>query len=658
MSELDRARELSQAGDHAGASALLERACAFATAAEEALLADDPRRALVLATLGGASEVADHALARLAAPGLHEAATSAASELLARGFHGQAARLLAQLGRALEAAHAYAAAGDAMSAAACYERAGRPGDAARALEAALRAWPSDAALSLALGELLLRHGRVEAATTALQPIDTAAPERARALALLARCFDELGLDEAARAARAELSRRGGEEPPHSEPAPTARQALDTAGALLFGRYETVREVAVTASARLFEGVDRVTGERVALKLLREPSELAMTREWRAARLGFERQAQALKQIRHPSVVPLRGYFPDGPAVVVAWMAGGSLTDWMLRELASPARAIEIADALLDALGEAHRLGILHRELTPASVLFDEVGAAKLADLGAAQLNDQAETITVGAASALTYLSPEQRAGQAATIATDLYSVGAILYELLTGERAEPAEGGELLRAPSAVNPDLGPTHDAAVARLLERDPQRRPADAFEARKGLRALDWPARRPARAPRPAVHPRPPSALAAQRLGPARAPTDGRDAARRQHDAWLDRDVLVLPLDAATLRAARTFAQVGSPALPCVLRVDHARGEIWVAAPLGRALADEARALSPEQLAVLREATRALRAAGGAHGSIDRDHVYLHEGAISLAFPRSAADEAAPANDEAAVARLNVG
>jgi serine/threonine-protein kinase len=665
VSELDRARERSQAGDHAGASVLLEQACAFAAAADEALLADDPRRALLLAALGGAKETESRALARLAAPALREVAASAASELGARGFHGQAARLLAELGRALDAAHAYAAAGDAVSAAACYERAGRPSDAARALDAALRARPSDAALRLELGELLLRHGRVEAATTTLQPIDATAPERTRAMALLARCFDELGLGEAARDARAELSRRGGDEPPPSAGSPTPHHALGAADALLFGRYEVVREVAVTQSARVLEGIDRVTHERVALKLLREPSEQTMARAWQAARLCFERQAQALEQLHHPSVVPLRAYLPDGPAIVVAWMAGGSLADWMLREVASPARAAEIAVALLGALGEAHRLGILHRELTPSSVLFDEVGAARLADLGAAQLNDEAETVTVGAATALRYLSPEQRAGQAATIASDLYSVGAIVYELLTGEHAEPAEDGALAHAPSAANPDLGAAHDAAVTRLLERDPQQRPADAFEARRSLQALEWPARRRAHAPRPAApagrpspSPSSPSPAKAQRLGAARNPTDGRDATRRQHDTWLDRDVLVLALDAASLRTARAYAQAGHPALPCVLRVDHERGEIWVTAPLGRALADAPGALSPEQLAALREAMDALRDAGGTHGSIDHDHVYLHDGAVALAYPRSAADEATPASDHSALSRLVAG
>ncbi len=108
---------------------------------------------------------------------------------------------------------------------------------------------------------------------------------------------------------------------------------------------------------------------------------------------------------------------------------------------APARAVEIVCALLAALGEAHRLGILHRDVKPSNVLFDEVGAARLSDFGAAHLGDLSSTATAGAIGTFAYMSPEQRLGRPASIASDLYGVGVLLAELLTGVAPPgPVEG--------------------------------------------------------------------------------------------------------------------------------------------------------------------------------------------------------------------------
>ncbi len=421
----------------------------------------------------------------------------------------------------------------------------------------------------------------------------------------------------------------------------------------------MREVAVTPHARVLEAIDRITGDRVAVKLLAGLGEA----EGRDALFRFEREARALAQLRHPNVVPLRAYHPEGPAIVLAWMSGGSLEGRLEGDPMAPARAVEIACALLSALGEAHRLGILHRDVKPSNVLFDDMGAARLSDFGAAHLGDLSTTATAGAIGTFAYMSPEQRLGRPASIASDLYGVGVLLAELLTGAAAGPVTD-RLDPLPSACHPDVNEAHDAAVARLLHEDPQKRPSDAFEARRLLLGLRWPeriwerARRPSEAPRTERPPAPEGA----RLIAALHAGDGRDAAVRQHDAWLDRDVLVLPADAAVLARARAFAQAGHPALPTVLRVDRDSGAVWIAAPLGRALADEPRGLSPGQVARLREAVEALHAAGGAHGRIDQGHLYWFDGEVTLAFPRGEAGDAGAssepdreAQDREALARL---
>ena len=641
--------------DHARASIELEEACDFRGAAREALLAGDPRRAAHLAALGGDAALASEAIDAIAKALPAIDARRAAEDLAARGFGKQAGALFDRVGAHAEAGEAYAAAGEARDAARSFDRAGRPADGARALESALRMRPGDAAARLELGRLLARHGRTEAAVRALQALDPAAPERAEALPLLRRCLVELGLEEAARTLRDEMDKFGiADEAPAAEPlSPPSRDGATRGGALILGRYETLREVAVTPNARLLEATDRVTHDRVAVKLLVNVGESG-----RDALYRFEREARALALLRHPNVVPLRAYHPEGPAIVLAWMSGGSLADRMQGEPMAPARAVEIACALLSALGEAHRLGILHRDVKPSNVLFDDVGATRLSDFGAAHLGDLSSTATAGAIGTFSYMSPEQRLGRPATIASDVYGVGVLLAELLTGEAPGPVGDHESLDpAPSEAHPDLRDKHDAAVAALLREEPKRRPTDAFEARRLLLGVTWPERVWARPKRLSERPRSvrPRGGDEARLVPLVGGGDGRYGVHLHHDAWLDRDVIVLEGEPATLTQARAFARAGHPALPTVLRVDRESGAVWIAAPRGKALADEPRAISPGQVARLAEAIEALHAAGGAHGHVDPEHLHFHEGEVVLAFPRGEAPEDATERDREALARL---
>lgn len=676
---LEAAALCVQAGDHARASELLELACHFADAGREALRAGDARRAVHLAALGGDEALAESALDALVAHASREVALATAGDLAARGFARHAGELFGRLDHHLEAARAFAAAHEACRAAAAFERAGRAADGARVLEAALRARPGDAEARLTLARLLARHGRTEAAVKALQQLDASAPERLRGLPLLARSLDQLGLEEAARSVRDEMERLGvseqqeddGASPRGSPSVSPARVAEEEhkrrsstgaagsvppkpAGALLFGRYELVREVAMTPHARVVEAIDRISAERVAVKILAASSEGA----GRDALLRFEREANALAQLRHPHVVPLLGYLNEGPAMVLAWMPGGSLADLLEREPIAPARAIEIACSILSALGEAHRLGILHRDIKPANVLFDEAGTARLSDFGAAHLGDLSSTATAGAIGTFAYMSPEQRLGRPATVASDLYGVGALLIEMITGSATSAAVDGRLATPPSTYHPDLLPAHDGIIALLLEEEPRRRPADAFDAGRALRSVRWSdrvsPRNDAARPRPA-RPSTPAPSKRPRLTVTFDVGDGRDASQRWRDTWINRDVLIVPLDDESLTRARAFAQAGHAALATVLRIDPAVNEIWIDPPRGRSLADAPRALSPGQVARIEEAVLALHAAQGAHGAIEPDHLYWHDGEVTLAYPRRQAGKDAAERDSIAVARL---
>jgi eukaryotic-like serine/threonine-protein kinase len=525
----------------------------------------------------------------------------------------QGALLYRGSGDALAAAEAFEQAGAAAEAAASYEAAGKPAQAARILEAALRAARADDldGLRVKLGRLYARHRKHEAAVRVLQQLTAGSERRREGLVVLAQSLEALGLEQPLRDLAPELAERA-----ITRAEVEADDAAAPADALLFGRYRIAREVATTPHARLVEAVDQLDGERVAVKILASRSHGT----GRDAVARFAREAQALDKLRHPNVVPLRAYLPDGPAMVLKWMGGGSLRDLVDRESISPARAAEIVRGVLDALGEAHRMGILHRDIKPENLLFDEGGTARLADFGAAHLAASETTVTVGEIGTAAYMAPEQRAGQAATVASDLYAVGVIFFEMLTGEL--PSAGRSV--APS--HPDLEEAHDAVVQRFLAPQPDGRYDSALSARRAVEALIWPSRMVAR-PLPTRE----VAIVAneERLEPARRRGDA-------HDTWLGRDVLLVPIGEIDRVAA--FARADHPALPTVLRVDREAGQIWIEAPRGRPLSQGLRVGAAER-SVLREALEALHRAGGSHGHVDAEHVHIHAGSVTLAFPRSA-------------------
>ena len=257
------------------------------------------------------------------------------------------------------------------------------------------------------------------------------------------------------------------------------QAQGPQRARLFGRYDAVREVASSPSARVLEAIDVVRGDRVALKVLAAWDAQGSGRD---ALVRFEREVRTMRALDHPCVVPLRDYLPEGPALVLEWMAGGTLERLLAATGAlAPARAVEIASAVLSALGEAHTLGILHRDVKPANVLFDAAGGARLSDFGVAHLGDVSTTATGGVFGTLAYMSPEQREGRPATIKSDVFSVGVMLGETLTGEK--PAVGTTPRTIPSQAHRELDERHDALVARMTATDPSERPG-ALEARSML------------------------------------------------------------------------------------------------------------------------------------------------------------------------------
>ena len=205
---------------------------------------------------------------------------------------------------------------------------------------------------------------------------------------------------------------------------------------------------------------------------------------------FFSEAQSVASLNHPNIVEVLdfGEFEDRPYLVMEYVAGGSLADLVGQPLL-PERVLEFIEQAARGAGAAHTNGVVHRDLKPANILLDEDGRPKVADFGiAASTGGERMTQTGQAIGSPHYISPEQVSGQTATPASDVYSLGIVLYQLLTGVRPYEHENvtavaishvDEEPDPPSDHNEDLDATLDALVLRCLSKSPEDRYADGNE-----------------------------------------------------------------------------------------------------------------------------------------------------------------------------------
>jgi len=256
------------------------------------------------------------------------------------------------------------------------------------------------------------------------------------------------------------------------------------GTRLGTRYRVVGLLGRGGMGEVYRADDLELNQSVALKFL--PEKLARS----AADLAHLRQeVRIARQIAHPNVC--RTYDiaeADGQVFVVMEYVDGEDLASVLRRLGRPTpdKALEIARQLCLGLGAAHENGVLHRDLKPANIMIDGRGRVRITDFG---LAGTAEELAAegGGAGTPGYMAPEQLRGGAASIQSDIFALGLVLYELFTGKRAadvtprpDPArpDSDSTPRTPSSLVSDVDPAVERVILRCLERDPARRPQSAY------------------------------------------------------------------------------------------------------------------------------------------------------------------------------------
>jgi serine/threonine protein kinase len=254
-----------------------------------------------------------------------------------------------------------------------------------------------------------------------------------------------------------------------------------AGALVDGRYLLIEPLGTGGMSRVFLARDRQLDREVALKLFRavdgDESDAARRRD----------EAHLLARLAHPGLVVVydAAIDADPPYLSMERVVGETLQQRLRRGALDPEEAAAVLGEVARALAYVHEHGIVHRDLKPANILLPPADApvrAKLADFGIARLLDGDRMTATGTVmGTAAYISPEQASGAPVTPASDVYALGLVLLEALTGERPFPGTAIEALAARLARDPDLSAPEAAPyrplLARMTARDPAQRPSAA-------------------------------------------------------------------------------------------------------------------------------------------------------------------------------------
>lgn len=251
-----------------------------------------------------------------------------------------------------------------------------------------------------------------------------------------------------------------------------------------GRYEVGAVIGRGAMGEVRRGRDVRLGREVAVKHLR--ADLAADR---GVRSRFEDEARAAARLSHPAIVTVfdSGEWEGVPYLVMECLSGRTLADELAGGPLPADRVRAIGVDVAGALATAHDLGVIHRDVKPGNILVTDTGSVKLADFGIAKSTETLDhTLTGTIVGTPAYLAPERLAGNPATAQSDLYSLGVILYEALTGDR--PFRGDTPVALAHAIHtttptrvrdrlPGVDPALASAIDAAMAKDPNHRPSSA-------------------------------------------------------------------------------------------------------------------------------------------------------------------------------------
>lgn len=254
--------------------------------------------------------------------------------------------------------------------------------------------------------------------------------------------------------------------------------------LLDNRYRILSKIGVGGMADVYKGEDTLLGRPVAIKILH--ANFASDDEFVSR---FKREAQAAGKLNHPNIVNMYdvGYDQDMHYIIMEYVDGETLKEYITRHhRLSIDEAVKITISIGEGLEHAHAMGIVHCDIKPHNVIITNTGRVKVTDFGIARAMNSTNTVmyTNSIMGSAHYLSPEQASGKSVDGNTDIYSLGVVLYEMLTGK--VPFEGDtpiavalkhvrEKVIPPTRYNPSIPPLLESVVLKALAKNP----ADRFE-----------------------------------------------------------------------------------------------------------------------------------------------------------------------------------
>ena len=290
--------------------------------------------------------------------------------------------------------------------------------------------------------------------------------------------------------------------PAGEPGPVFTETLETnreelkTGSTFAGRYQVIEELGHGGMGRVYKVRDTKIGERIALKLIRPEAGLSKEILER-----FSNELKLARKIRHKNVCQMFDLGEDkGTRYITMEYVHGEDLRQLLRKVGrlSPAQAVAVARQICAGLEEAHKLGVVHRDLKPQNIMLDEDGQARIMDFGIARsLTGKSITGAGTFVGTPEYMSPEQVEGKDVDGCSDIYSLGVILYEMVTGRRPFDGETAlaiahkhkyEAPEDPRTADPQIPERLAQIILRCLEKDKARRYQAAEELRADLGAVE--------------------------------------------------------------------------------------------------------------------------------------------------------------------------